>query len=130
MDKDISYSGMLVKALKVLYVVLGFLPAVWLLSFVAVIGAATFRLGNIPHYMQSPSPASLGLEAYAYMTAMTGAMALISMFVWPVLSAIVFFSPLRNAVLTSRPLILFSAGTAGYLLLEWQASNVLTWITQ
>ncbi len=129
MDKDVSYSGLLVKSLKVLYAVFGYLPAVWLLSFFALMSVAMVKLGVIPHHMQSPDPASLGMDSYAYMTAMLGVMALLSMIAWPLLSLVILLSPFKKEVLTAPPLICFLIGTAGYLFLEFQLPTVLTWVT-
>ncbi|HWA35373.1 MAG TPA: hypothetical protein VG737_14635 [Cyclobacteriaceae bacterium] len=128
MDKDISYSGLLVKSLKVLYVVLGYLPMAWLVSFLAVISVAAFKLGNVPLYMQSPDPAKLGLESYSYMTLMIGVMALLAVIVWPVLTLIVFFLPYRDAVITRRPFYLFVAGAAGYWIFRLWFTNIFLWI--
>jgi hypothetical protein len=129
MDKDISYSGLLAKSLKVLYVVLGFLPSVWLVSFLAVISAATFQLGAIPHYMQSPNPASIGLASYAYMTLMVGVMALLAVIVWPVLTLIVFFLPYRDEIISKRPIVTFLVGAMGYWLFKLWLTDTFLWIT-
>jgi hypothetical protein len=128
MDKDFSYSGLLVKALKVLYVVFGFLPSVWLVSFLAVISAATFKLGRIPLYTESPDPARLGLESFAYMTLMIGVMALLAVVVWPVLTLIVYFLPYRDAIITRKPFVLFLVGAAGYWILRLWFPNVFLWV--
>lgn len=128
MDKDVSYSGLLLKSLKVLYVVFGFLPAVWLVAFLAVVSVATVKLGGVPHYGQSPVPASLGLESYTYMTMMIGVMALLSVVVWPVLTLITFLLPYRNEVITRRPFILFVIGAAGYWIFKWWLPEVFMWV--
>jgi hypothetical protein len=129
MDKDLSYSGLVVKSLRVLYVVLGFLPSVWLVSFLAVIAVASLKLGGIPHNMVSPTPSALGLQSYAYMSAMVGAMSLIAMFAWPVISLVVLLTPWRTMVLTKRPFIFFVIGVAGYLFFGLQMPGVLVWVT-
>lgn len=128
MGKDVSYSGLLLKSMKVLYVVLGFLPAVWLVAFLAVVAAASFKLGGLPHYVQSPGPASLGLDSYTYMTMMIGVMALLSVIVWPVLTLILFLLPYRNEVITRRPFILFVMGAAGYWILKLWLPDVFMWV--
>jgi hypothetical protein len=128
MDKDISYSELLVKSLKVLYIVLGFLPSVWLVSFLAVISIASLKLGTIPHYLQNPDPASIGLAPYAYMTLMIGVMALLAFFVWPVLTLILFLLPYRKEIITSRPFVMFVVGTAGYWIFKLWLTEVFLWV--
>ncbi len=128
MDKDISYSGLLVKSLKVLYIVLGYLPTVWLISFLAVISFATLKLGTIPSFMHSPDPARIGMESYTYMTLMIGVMALLAVIVWPVLTLVVYFLPYRDVVITRRPFSFFVLGAAGYWVFRLWFTDVFLWI--
>ncbi len=128
MDKDVSYSGLLLKSLKVLYVVLGFLPAFWLTAFMAVVSLGFFKLGTFPSYSQTSGPVELGLQSYAMMTLTLGAMSLIAMIAWPVLVLAVYFSKYKSAVLIRNPFIAFAAGLAGYLLLRFAFADLFDWV--
>lgn len=117
-----------IPTIKVLHTVIGFIPFVWLVVFLTILGVGTISLGYIPEYGNKIDPSALSLDFLGYFNFIFWVLGFIGFWFWIVLTMvmIVFFKVKITTIKTST--IFFIVGATGYFLFNNVYTANFLWV--
>jgi hypothetical protein len=116
------------KYIKTLHTTLGIIPFIWFIFFLTMVIIGTIYFGNIPKYGNPIDPYALGLDWINIFEAFFSVLGIISFFLWPLLTIILYIFFRNKIILNKLSIILFIIGIVGFFVFKYGFTETFLWV--
>jgi hypothetical protein len=116
------------KFIKLLHIILGIIPFLWLISFLVILTIGTIHFGYIPKAGNPVDPYALGLDSINRFEVGLVLLSFIAFFLYIPLTILLYILSKQKANPNNLSLILFTIGVGGFLIFRYIFTDVFLWV--